>query len=231
MKKILAVLLVALLAACTRTVREDPSQLERSMRQTVQVDLTVTGEIGDETQDVGVLGSGVVLAADDLVGRSIVVTASHVVDIHPPDNVKVVGVKVTVKSLSGRVCPAEVIYNDEPTDLALLYVFCVAGEPATIRFEPPSVGNLVYVVGAPKGWHPDGIFAATEGRVLGWEDGGAVVSSTVVMPGNSGGGLFYDGQLIGIVVRGWMGGYVSFSVPAWRVAEALGRGWDGRWSR
>ncbi len=234
MKRPVAVLLAVLLLAGCWSGRAAPYHVARSLRGTVQVlfDFEAIKDDGSglvEVQGIQVHGSGVVLWVDYAARRSIVVTARHVVDPHfenwIPQEVAIMEEQVEVRTLSGEVCGARVLLLDPDHDASFLDVSCVAGDPAVLAPGPPEVGGWVYAVGAPDGWHPDGMFAVTDGRFLGRMGDGTIVTSTPVGHGSSGGGLFSDGGLLlGIVVAGNQAfRHIVFSVPAADIAGSFAR--------
>jgi len=80
------------------------------------------------------------------------------------------------------------------------------------------VGAKVLVTGHPSG-HATVI--VTEGYVSGWNNG-YLITSAPIYPGNSGGALWYEGKIVGVMVRvseEYI--HISLSVPLKEVHERV----------
>ena len=135
--------------------------------------------------------------------------------------------RVRVRFESGEELTAAVLATDARRDVALLKVERGVTGGLPIRFDPPSVGDEVYAVGAPL----DPSYSATVSKgivsSLRTLDGEQWIQSDVnVQPGNSGGPLLDDrGNIIGLTSRGaptdaGTPSGVNFFVP---ITDALGR--------
>lgn len=140
-------------------------------------------------------GSGVIIAEEGYI-----LTCHHVVsEAHK--------VKVTLNT--GGIYEAEVVGEDEASDLAVLKIQPIESEPLTAAKHGKSgnlvVGERVVAIGNPLGTLggtvTDGIISATE-RQVATGNGTMTLLQTnaAINSGNSGGGLFnLSGELIGIV--------------------------------
>lgn len=175
-------------------------------------------------------GSGFIISEDGYI-----VTNYHVVA--NADDIR-------VRTNDHRIFRAEVIGEDEQSDIALLKVDAedlpavVMGDSDALR-----VGEWVFAIGAPFGMDYSvtaGIVSA-KGRSLGDRYVPFIQSDVAINPGNSGGPLFNrDGEVIGINSQiytrsgGFMG--MSFSIPSNLVMDiveqlqddgSVSRGWLG----
>ena len=171
----------------------------------------------------GGAGSGVVITPDGYI-----LTNQHVVNGTQ---------RVRVMFVDGRSVEAELVGEDEATDLAVLRAFASGLPSATVLSgEPLRVGQLVVAVGNPYGFQSTvsaGVVSAL-GRALRSRRGrlieGVVQHTAPLNPGNSGGPLVDGrGRVAGIntaiiaVAQG-----IGFSVPAptahWVLSEILAHG-------
>lgn len=158
------------------------------------------------------LGSGVIVGAD-----GIVVTNNHV--IAGGDEFKVV-------LADRREFDAEVILQDERTDLAVLRIDAGVESLPTLKFfdsEKAEVGDLVLAIGNPFGVGQtvtSGIISALARTHAGISDYQFFIQTdAAINPGNSGGALVtMDGRLVGVntAIFSRSGGSngIGFAIPA-----------------
>jgi len=148
---------------------------------------------------------------------------------------------LAVEIADGRTLPAQLAGRDPASDLAVLRVPGLGGEPAPPAPAPARVGQFVLAVGRPAGRElmaSIGIVSAVGGPVR--TRGGMleqyIRTDATPYPGFSGGALIdARGAVLGILTTGLAGG-VALAVPvavAWRLADVLARqghvarGWLG----
>lgn len=193
-------------------------------------ELQARGLIDEPFLEEGGSGTGTVLAVDrhrfksqvkglweDRPG-SLVLTADHVCSIEPivvdlmffgsfvlPTSQH----KYDVISPDGSKHAARVMLEDKKNDLCLLEVDGVAGKPAKVASElPPQLVPIMYA-GAPKGIWGKWLVPVFDGRYVGVDEDGYIVMTTPAAPGSSGSGMFYEGELFGVltmVTRGFSNG-------------------------
>ncbi len=158
------------------------------------------------------LGSGVIVGAD-----GVIVTNHHVVAGAD---------KITVALSDRREFDAEVILNDEKTDLAVLRIDTGDEKLSALTFSDSDsieVGDLVLAIGNPFGVGQtvtSGIVSAlARTQVSGQDYQFFIQTDAAVNPGNSGGALIgMDGGLIGIntAIFSRSGGSngIGFAIPA-----------------
>ncbi|VAX07686.1 Serine protease precursor MucD/AlgY associated with sigma factor RpoE [hydrothermal vent metagenome] len=158
------------------------------------------------------LGSGVIIGAD-----GVIVTNHHVVAGAD---------KITVALSDRREFEAEVILNDEKTDLAVLRIKTRGEKLPVLTFSDSDsieVGDLVLAIGNPFGVGQtvtSGIVSAlARTQVSGQDYQFFIQTDAAVNPGNSGGALIgMDGDLIGIntAIFSRSGGSngIGFAIPA-----------------
>lgn len=158
------------------------------------------------------LGSGVIVSADGLV-----VTNYHVIKG---------STEITVVLADRREFSAEVVLNDERTDLAVLRIDPGGKKLPHVAFrdsDEVEVGDLVLAIGNPFGVGQtvtSGIVSATARTQTGISDFSFFIQTdAAINPGNSGGALVtLDGKLLGIntAIYSRSGGSVGigFAIPA-----------------
>ncbi|MHA1600259.1 MAG: Do family serine endopeptidase, partial [Alphaproteobacteria bacterium] len=158
------------------------------------------------------LGSGVIVSSDGLV-----VTNHHV--IQGADQIKVV-------LADRREFAANLVLDDERTDLAVLRIDAITGELPHLEFrdsDDVEVGDLVLAIGNPFGVGQtvtSGIVSATARTQAGISDYSFFVQTdAAINPGNSGGALVtLDGKLLGINTaifsRGGGSIGIGFAIPS-----------------
>jgi len=172
------------------------------------------------------LGSGVVLSSD-----GIVVSNFHVVG--NAEDIRVV--------LSDRrEFAAEVILQDQESDLAVLRLRGASGLPALPLADSDrvEVGDLVLAIGNPFGVGQtvsSGIISALarSGIAVGSGRGYFIQTDAAINPGNSGGALVdMAGRLLGInsaiLTRSGGSNGIGFAIPANLVAQVLAQAREGR---
>ncbi len=164
------------------------------------------------------LGSGVVVSSEGLV-----ITNHHV--IKGADEVK-------IAMADGREFEAEIVLNDEASDLAVLQVIEPKGFEAIeiADSEGAQVGDLVLAIGNPFGVGQtvtSGIISAVARSTSGISDFGFFLQTdAAINPGNSGGALIdMSGKLIGIntAIYSRSGGSngIGFAIPSNMVRVAI----------
>ena len=174
---------------------------------------------GPRAQQVGSVGSGVIVRAD-----GVVVTNYHV--INGMQQIKVV-------LNDRREFDARVILADERSDIAVLQLEGVNERLPTLNIddrEEQEVGDLVLAIGNPFGVGQtvtNGIISALNRTETGISDSGSFIQTdAAINPGNSGGALVdMDGDLIGINTaifsRSGSSSGVGFAVPAAAVRRVV----------
>lgn len=211
------------------------------MASTVRVRVTIKATLHTKRADgrpvelpyrAGITGSGVVIEVKGGLlepQSSTILTANHVLEtpaigdeLPTPTGEKLVvdEIEMEIDTFDGRTCeltPVAMAVTDQ-RDVATAYANCDAGKVARIANRVPPRGAKVLVTG-----HPDSFqgVIVTEGYVSGWHDGYLVVSAPIY-PGNSGGPLWYEGKIVGIMVRVnpdyW---HISLSVPLKEIHERV----------
>lgn len=241
MRKISALLACFLLfTACScATVRVQEASLDdvqTMMEPTVQifVHIAVTAIVGGEEvplDPIGWSGSGVVYDHKGGIineSHALVLTANHVLEVpkagtevpFPLGTLRVDAVLITVKSASGRACELVpvVLGANTDEDVAVGEAQCSLGTAeAPIAHKIPPMGAKVYVVGHPLGI---GNTMVTEGFFSGWMDH-YMVASAPIAPGNSGGPVYYNGEVIGLAVRGTNYPNMSVIAPLQHILERI----------
>ena len=194
---LLVLMVVAGSCAHVRTVAQ------REIASTVRLEITEKLTLGDKSVEGGGSCSGVAISND------LILTAAHCAVAHVPPELAQVGVVGTIESITAfsyanqELCQVDVVKVDVALDLALLKARCWLPDSSPVgKYEPPS-GSKVLSVGYPLGIEypimTDGYLTVT---IHGGDLDGTVVTSFPVLPGNSGGPVFYDGAVVGIVSRG-----------------------------
>lgn len=217
------VLVVLGLSSTTLAKREGigAAEVRAIMASTVQIHAQIKGTVtshdakGEEIEqevDLGWAGSGVVYAkTEGKTGpvHSKILTANHVLESPAKvgdtvesnkGSVHIDSVKFDILTNDGRTCSLEplVLGSSDTKDAATGDADCDAGRVAVIADEAPEVGSKVYVSGHPLGFPK---VVITEGFVGDYWEGFLLVAAPAA-PGNSGGPVFYNGKVIGLLVRG-----------------------------
>ncbi|RZJ03063.1 MAG: PDZ domain-containing protein [Brevundimonas sp.] len=174
---------------------------------------------GPRTQQVGSIGSGVIVRPDGTV-----VTNNHVIQ-------NMSDIRVTLSDR--REFAARVVLADERSDIAVLQLEGVSERLPTLDIddrEQQQVGDLVLAIGNPFGVGQtvtNGIISALNRTETGINDSGSFIQTdAAINPGNSGGALVdMDGDLIGIntAIFSRSGGSsgVGFATPASTVRRVV----------
>jgi serine protease Do len=176
-------------------------------------------------RQVNSLGSGVILTPDGLI-----VTNHHVVDDAD---------EITVALADRREFPAELVLDDERTDLAVLRIDAAGERLPHLELrdsDEVEVGDLVLAIGNPFNVGQtvtSGIVSALSRTGLGISDYQFFIQTdAAINPGNSGGALIgVDGRLIGVntAIFSRSGGShgIGFAIPANMVRVVLQSARDG----
>ena len=222
-------------------LRGERDQITDELDSTVQIMVEVSGTLkvkdpitGEDLElpvEAGWVGSGVVY--DKSLGltspiKSKILTANHVLEAPKPGDVlqgpmgpvTIDAVLMTVRTRSGKTCELTplVLASSDTEDVATGEADCDAGRVAEIASSVPAVGERVVVTG-----HPQGVFPSiiTEGFVSGWMNGYLMISAGA-FGGNSGGPVWHDGKVIGLLVRGSVRyHHISLVVPLKSVHERI----------
>lgn len=170
-------------------------------------------------RQVNSLGSGVILTADGLI-----VTNHHVIDGAD---------QITVALTDRREFPAELVLDDEHTDLAVLRIDAAGEELPHLDLrnsDELEVGDLVLAIGNPFNVGQtvtSGIISALARTGVGISDYQFFIQTdAAINPGNSGGALVgLDGRLVGVntAIFSRSGGShgIGFAIPANMVRVVL----------
>lgn len=207
---------------------QDAAYAQQLMRETVQVDHVMSGLAPDLEKSnekdglklkgfrMGAIGTGVVVAQKGK--ESLIVTAAHV--CAPKESVTIkyqVGDRVleieapvlaeefSVWTMELDQLAAEPLVIDEANDVCVMRVLGKAGDVAPVAKHDPPVGAKVTAVGSPMGFLNYHRAFVVDGRYVGqqrYKD--RKHSDVVAVPathGCSGGGVFYRGELFGVMSR------------------------------
>jgi len=157
------------------------------------------------------MGSGV------LVDDGYILTAAHVVE----DSNSFI-----IEYFDGTTENAEWTYAEPSLDLALIRVKRTMPGKLGVMKKTPRIGSRVFMVGCPYGILKH---AVTEGIISKhWEsvpevwDNRLFITDAETAPGNSGGGVYYRGDLVGILVGGVPNG-IGLCVPAVQINLFIGK--------
>lgn len=183
------------------------------------MEMLLYGRAAPQSRVQNSLGSGVIVRED-----GVIVTNNHVVE--DADSFRVV--------LSDRrEYPAELVLNDERTDLAVLKIDTGGDTLPVLHFadtREAQVGDLVMAIGNPFGVGQtvtSGIISATARTDVGISDYSFFIQTdAAVNPGNSGGALVnMRGQLVGvntaIFSRGGGSNGIGFAIPSEMVKRVV----------
>jgi Do/DeqQ family serine protease len=191
----------------------------RGVQQVQDPFWSMFGQVRPRAQQVGSVGSGVIVRAD-----GVVVTNNHVIE-------GMQQIRVTLNDR--REFSARVVLADARSDLAVLQLEGVNDRLPTLNIddrEEQQVGDLVLAIGNPFGVGQtvtNGIISALNRTETGISDSGSFIQTdAAINPGNSGGALIdMDGDLIGINTaifsRSGSSSGVGFAVPATLVKRVV----------
>jgi len=170
-------------------------------------DLTI---LGLDKSIVGSSGTGTVIALDEDVNESLILTASHVcVNAFSVGDLVNEGIVLSIAkyivTVDGRKLKARVLYRDIANDICAMETTGLAGEPAIVATSHPPRQAYLLTAGAPKGnWGADdvnvvyGFFSGiNKSTILGYS--GFYHTSIPVTSGMSGSGVYYKGKLVAIL--------------------------------
>lgn len=235
--KRIAVALVLLVSCAHAPPRmETPDTIETMMASTVQINVTLAITLirADGTEIPlplqGWTGSGVIY---DKAGgwinpiSSKILTANHVLETPRVGEeqagalgiLHVDAVLISVTGYNGRSCeltPVKLGVSDY-RDVATGTAQCDLGPVAPIASRLPPIGGKVVVTG-----HPLGVkqIITTEGIFAGWY-GQYMMTSAPITHGNSGGPVWYNGEVVGLAVRGTDYPNLSIVAPLEQVLERI----------
>jgi len=191
----------------------------RGVQQVQDPFWSMFGQVRPRAQQVGSVGSGVIVRPD-----GVVVTNNHVIE-------GMQQIRVTLNDR--REFSARVVLADARSDLAVLQLEGVTDRLPTLAIddrEEQQVGDLVLAIGNPFGVGQtvtNGIISALNRTETGISDSGSFIQTdAAINPGNSGGALVdMDGDLIGINTaifsRSGSSSGVGFAVPATLVKRVV----------
>jgi S1-C subfamily serine protease len=113
---------------------------------------------------------------------------------------RVDAVKIELQTADGRTCNVKVLTlgSTDQHDTATAEADCDAGRVAELATAMPVMGERIFVSGYSLGVT---LPMLTEGYVSGMMDG-YLLTSAAAYGGNSGGPVFHNGKVIGLLVRG-----------------------------
>ena len=186
MRNIWLFLLALQMFFCTKGLAE-----QRLLEDVIEeVNPSVVNIVADTNDEDQVLGAGIIIGADGYI-----VTNAHVTE-----NAR----KITILTADAEEYQAELVGNDNKTDIALLKVAHPIGfEPAHFAdSETVRVGNTVFAIGNPFGLGNSvslGIISAKERDIEKGPYDNFLQTDAAINQGNSGGPLFnMDGQIVGL---------------------------------
>lgn len=171
------------------SIPEDPAQVVLSESQTLKAseiyNLRVPSVVIIKSSES--MGGGVIMKYHD---KTLIVTNAHVVEG---------SLKVKIIFKDERECQGEVVICNRPADLALVSIPKEFAQetplmPLVENEEDLEVGEDVFVIGHPKGYH----WSLSRGTISGIR-GHTIQTDAAINPGNSGGPLLNrEGEMIGI---------------------------------
>lgn len=231
MKHLLIVALAVLLSSCAANhppaerVTDPLVALQSTVKIYNSFKLHLPGST--ETPERGHMGSGVILA-QEARGHEIftlIATAKHVCEgPEIPEGMAAAGVTMTsemlIERMDGAKFKASLVYEAPNADLCFIGVTALVARPAKMAMTYPALGARVLWTGAPRGlWAGNGrVGVISEGLYSGidmenFQEPLMVFSGTAV-GGNSGGPIWYRGEVVGILVAtATQGGVLVLGVP------------------
>ena len=176
--------------------------------------------------DVKVITGAMSHGSGFYIGKNIIITAAHVT----------AGKKdpITVRTLTGRIYKAEVLWENTKYDIAAIRIEKPSIKIAMLDCKDPVLGDWVKAKGHPYEME----YIETNGRIAGptrsfgpW--GEVWVGDFVLGPGMSGGGIYHNGYVVGVSVgiRNAQGAFgqslgpsgFGLAVPSSAVCKLMGR--------
>jgi hypothetical protein len=233
-KKILvAILGISLVSSsCLKRIDipEEGADARDAMKSTVKIYAKVKGhkknivskpgteemeEVDGGEEVIRWVGSGVVVENDFDRNESLILSAAHVTlmgdktSLHLEDDIHLFvaeSITLTVETLDGTRCEAEQLAANKKLDISAIKSKCIAGRAARLGNSLPPVGAFVMVSGAALGIHPPNIFIVTDGRYMGIDqESNEELITLPVAGGHSGSGIYYRGEVVGIVSKRTIG--------------------------
>ncbi len=199
--------------------------------------------LGEEIVDIGGSGTGVITdVADKGHGtETLVLTASHV--CHTFDTktmtvetwmgpirieIETISIDLTVENIQGVKEKAVVLHDDEKNDVCAMISEGNLGAVAELADELPPVGAKILHTGAPVGvWGP-GYAGVVDGRYGGvadlgdLEEGWHLNMGLSAAGGSSGGPVWYQGKVVGLLVMGhYPTGNITWAVELGHLQSAM----------
>lgn len=246
---LLAAAIVAIVSSCVscqpvsvgpwgRTTDKEALVAQVAMRSAVQVRVTYSLDVSSidptKTHEMRfAFGSGTVVSDGK---TSVVLTAWHacapqrtaMYTVFGPE-LSVVAQTFAVITADGETLAASVRGGLPESDLCTLDVVGDAGVPARIASSPPPLGALVIYAGGPRGvWGLrmiptfDGRYAGRSRFTVSGIERDGMLFTFPIAPGSSGSGVFYDGELVAIVVAGDEFEHLSYAIDVAAAAQLIG---------
>lgn len=229
----LFLLLLLLIASCTSSSTVLPLKADVSHQVLATVRLTKVAAFlsEDGIRILGAVATGVLVDSEVVRGKreNLVMTAKHWCET--PTKVKfkdgktglILGAKVNAVNYKGQEFEVALLAMHKDDDICFVTIEGDVGETIAMAEAYPSVGSTVMHVGAPEGNFGLNLAYIVDGRFCGLEEVENVLytmASISTVGGSSGGGIYYDGKLISILVRSNFSG-ISLGVPLHRIRSDL----------
>ncbi len=214
------------------TPDNDVGRVRHEMATTVKINMHVVVDAKDAPAwpgpfVTGWTGTGVIYAKDKAEHEVLILTANHVCEDPAEDIRTQFGVLhlrelgMVVMFSDGYTTLARRIYQDVRHDVCVIVAYSDSGEVAELARARPPVGSRVTNPGSPRGMMEPGLVPYNEGfyaGVMRRSEGMALPQDVMyftvpVQPGSSGSGVFYRGQLVGIVSMKAGGEHTALAVP------------------
>lgn len=208
------VILVSGCSSCAfvRPKGDDHVRVDALTQTIVRIDHSISVNVDanfpiELRKEIGITGAGVVFKHDLDYRVTFVMTANHICDVDenvptPFGDIRLRSKAMTVIFSDGYRAKAIPFDNDPDNDLCVLKVMGVGGTVAKIADEMPPLQSMAQIIGNPLGMMEPGIVPVSDGRFAGFSTQTpftTAVFTGAIVGGFSGGGVFYDGKLVGIV--------------------------------